>query len=737
MNSEAPPSAPTENDDPALNVVAGAGLALDPAAPPAVSVDGVPAPAASATDEPPRLAEAAPEPAPTQAETEPQPQPLEPAPAAPLARPVEARLFLTALLYILIGSSVAGALWLTLFFGGLPAHVASNGMPRPQRDALLLTVAVAGCLSVLVPGILLLLRRSEQRLRSLERLARLCSPLALSFFLPFFFQWQVFQANELLFVITATLFGFALERAFRLTFSEFNWAYFDGWLGRFRQRRPRLAARMPLALAGLLSLFFCGYFSYFTVLQHLRLQTYSWDMAIFDNIMWNLIRGEWFKASPVLGVSGSHIQFHATFIAYLFGPFYALYQHPETLLVMQSTLAGLAAIPIYLVARRRLGSSIQALVLAYAYVVHAPLHGPLFYDFHFITTAPFWVGWVLYFFETERKRWLIVTWALALLVREEVSASLSAVALFYLLSGKRPRWAVIGGITSVLYFFVVKFGIMPMHNTWQSKQSFAWIFQGLIPPGEGGFNGVIRTIVTNPPFLLASMLDADKLIYFLKTFGPLLLLPMRNRLTWFLFVPAALFTLLSTGYKPLIETYFQYTSNYTPYLFFASAVAVAAIKRQENGRAHAAGTLAALAVMATVFSYNQGAIFQHHNFRGGFQVINFQRSEADKLHYNQLYELIRMIPPRASVMVTEMEAPHLSNRPDCFTMRFGNGDPDYLLANLNEVSWGDSRTHMLKAVNSGKYGFVTSRGRFGLWSKKAGHEKDVEGRKLLGLRPGK
>ncbi len=663
--------------------------------------------------------------------------PTEPAPAAPLARPVEARLFLTGLLYFLIASSVAGALWLTFFFSALPAHVATNVMPRQQRDILLLTIAASGCVGVLVPGVLLLLRRTEQRLRSVERLARLCAPLALSFFLPFFFQWQVFQANELLFVIVATLFGFALERAFRLTFSEFDWAAFDGRLVRFRERFPRLSKRLPLALAGLLALSFCGYFSYFTVLQHLRLQTYSWDMAIFDNIMWNLIRGKWFKASPVLGVSGSHIQFHATFIAYVFAPFYATYQHPETLLVMQSSLAGLAAIPIYLVAKRRLGSSIQALVLAYAYTIHAPLHGPLFYDFHFITTAPFWVGWVIYFFETERKRWLIVTWALAFLVREEVSASLSAVALFYLLSGKQARWAIIGGLTSVLYFFVVKFGIMPMHNTWQSKQSFAWIFQGLIPPGESGFNGVIRTIITNPPFLISSMLDADKLIYVLKTFGPLLLLPLRNRLTWFLFVPAALFTLLSTGYKPLVQTYFQYTSNYTPYLFFAGAVALAAIKRQQEGRAHAAGAIAALAVTSTVFSYNQGAIFQHHDFVGGFQVIRFERTAAEKVRYNQLYELIHMVPPQASIMVTEMEAAHLSNRPDCFTMRFGNGDPDYLLANLDEVSWGDSRTNMLKAINTGKYGFVAARGRFGLWSKKTGHEKDAEGRKLLGLRPGK
>ncbi|HEV8246898.1 MAG TPA: DUF2079 domain-containing protein, partial [Polyangiaceae bacterium] len=482
-------------------------------------------------------------------------------------KPVEARLLLTALTYFCIGASVAGAIWLT-FYGNLASQVASNTMVRKDRDFLLGTMAAAGIVSVLVPAVLLLLLRSEEKLRPIERLARLGAPLMLAFFLPFFLDWRVFQANELLFVIVATLFGFVLERAFRLSFSEFRWAAFDARLARFRQRFPRVSARLPTILAWGLALFFSAYFSFFTVLQHLRLGTYSWDMAIFDNIMWNLIRGAWFKASPVLGRTGSHIQYHATFIAYVFAPFYALYQRPETLLALQATFAGLGALPIYLVARRRLGSALGALVLSYAYVVHAPLHGPIFYDFHFITTAPFWVGWVFYFYETEQKRWLLLTWGLAFLVREEVSASLSMVALFYLLSGKRPRWAIIAGLSSVLYFFVVKFLVMPLHRTGgPDKQTFAWIFQGLIPPGEGGLNGVVRTIVSNPPFTIMSLLDTDKLVYFLRTFGPLLLLPLRNRLTWILFIPAAMFTLLSTGYKPLIETHFQYTSNYTPYLF--------------------------------------------------------------------------------------------------------------------------------------------------------------------------
>lgn len=655
--------------------------------------------------------------------------------ARPEELPAATRLVATALRLFFIGTSLGAAAGL-MYAPDLASHVASNTAPKPFRDALLAAMAGGGVLTLL-PGVVyyviaLVRRRAVGALSSVERIARALSPLLLAFLLPLLFDWRVFRAHELVFVVVATLFGLGLERAFRTSYSALGFAWLDRLGDRIGARAPRTRRLTPTVLALCLAGFFCVYFSYYTVLQHLRLGTFSWDMAIFDNMMWNLIRGSWFKASPVLGRTGSHIQYHATFIAYLFAPFYALYQHSESLLIMQATLAGLGALPIYLLTKRRLGGW-AGVAVTYAYVVHAPLHGPIFYDFHFITTAPFWVGWVLYSFEAERKGWLVFTFICALLVREEISATLSMAALLYLMMGRRPRWAIAGGILAAFYFVAVKFVVMPLHRgAGPDKQTFAWIFAGLIAPGESGLVGVVRTVLTNPVFTLASLLDTDKLIYVLKTFGPLLLLPLRGRLTWILFLPCAIFTLLSTGYKPLIQTYFQYTSTYTSYLFFAAVLAMTQLGGEGmTGRVRKAAALSALFVTATVFSFNQGAIFQHNSFVGGFTQVSFTRTDADKARLKNLNELIAMIPPRASVAATEMEASHVSNRPDCFTMRFGADRADYLLVNLDEVSWGDSRTNMLAAINTGRYGFVATRGRFALWSTKAGPEKDEEGAQLL------
>ena len=653
------------------------------------------------------------------------------------SRPLETQLVNAAIRLFLVGASIAGAIGL-LGLDNRTEFATYNVLPVEVRGSLLKLMAAGGAGLVFVTGLFILvriiMRKGRDAVRASESAAKLASPLMGTFFLPLFFDWRVFQAQDFTFVVLATCFGLGLERTLRAFFEEFPWAALHRTAAVLTQKVPRLMRRLPAVLAGVMTLSFCAYMSYFTVLQHLRLGTMSWDMAIFDNLMWNLIRGEWFKASPVLGPTGSHIQFHATFIAYAFAPFYAIYQHPQTLLVLQATLAGLGAVPLYLVARRRLGSGWAALPFVYAYLIHGPLHGPIFYDFHFITTAPFWVGWVIYFFESERKWLLALSFFLALLVREEVSASLSAVALFYLLSGKRTRWALVGGLLAVMYFVLVKFVVMPAHATGTDKQTFSWIFVGLIAPGEQGLTGVVKTIVSNPAFTINSLFETDKLVYVLKTFGPLALLSLRHRLTWVFFVPAWLFTLLTTGYPPVIATSFQYTSNYTPYLFMAAVIAVASFSGPDV-KIRRAAAMVALIVTATVFSFQHGAIFQRNAFRGGFQQVRFELTSQDKKRYKQLHELIDMIPRKASVCATEWEASHVSNRENAFTMRFSTWDADYLLANLDEASWGPSRTNLLASLAGGKYGFVASRGRFALWGKKRKHDRDAEGAKLLGVTP--
>lgn len=663
-------------------------------------------------------------------------QPLAPSPSIDPTAPLPALSQLARSFFVYLFAPASLALGLQLaFVPDLADFVTKNEMGAASRRLMLAISLGTGGLSCLLAALFLALRPRRSSVDALARVGRLLAPLLLAFPLPIFFNWRVFRDQELLVLVSLTLYGFALERAFRAFYGELPLDRLRAMGEALHDAYPRLLRRLPALIVGGLTIFFVVYFSYYTVLHHYRLQTHSWDLAIFDNMMWNLIRGEWFKASPDLGRTGSHIQYHATFLAYLLAPFYALRQQADTLLVLQALITGLGTIPIYLLAKRRLASAWAGLVFAYGYVIFAPLHGPIFYDFHFLTLAPVWVAWVLYAFETGRKGWLLVAFLAAILLREDLSAGLAMAFLFYLLCGDRPKWALSLGVASAVYFVLIKFLVMPAHRTaGDDKETFAWIFGGLVPRGESGFGPVIRTVLSNPVYTLKTMLEVEKLTYVLRLMGPVLFLPWRNSRTWVLLLPAAIFTLLTTGYKPTIQTYFQYTSNWTPYLFFGAAVTMASWRVLHDGRVRILAALSAMAVVATAMSYHHGAIFQHNTFRGGFRQVQFVMTDADRQNLRDLYELIALIPKEASVAATETEAPHVSNREDCFTMRFDYDDADYLLVRLDEARRGRSHEQMKKALATGEYGFIAHKGKFALWGKGHPHDRDKDGARLIGVR---
>jgi uncharacterized membrane protein len=684
---------------------------------------------------------------PAVAEPEAASKPALEAPPSPPAMPLSAALpDLTAAALVLtgVGWSLASACYSLFRRDAATALLTANILTPDQRARMLLMMVLGAAFLPACAVVYLAIRRSFAAVENIASWSRLLCPLVLAFFLPVFFNWKAFVAHELLLVVSLTGFALLLERLLRVSLREFE-ARNAGRASSSPSsaaRRARLAAayrrvapRLPLALTVIAAGLTGGYFAYYTILNHYRLQTSSWDLAIFDNMMWNLLRGHWFKASPDLGRTGSHIQYHATFDAYFFLPLYALRQKADTLLAIQAVFVGAGAIPLYLLAKLKTGSGWIALVLAVAYCLHGPLHGPVFYDFHFLTMAPFFVWWVLYLFERGSKWPLVGMWIFALLLREDLSACMSAAALFFLVSKQRPWWALFGGLLSATYFVVMKFGIMPLHRSAADKETFTWMFKDLVAAGSVGYGGVLKTIFTNPLYAFNAILEPEKISYLLKMFGPVLLLPLRLPKTWIMLVPAALFTLLSSGYKPLYQTFFQYTSNWTPYVFFGAAVVLAEIGRGTEGRLRQRSAAIALAVSCVLFSYHHGSMLQQENFRGGFRKIGFEYTPADKQKYADLVSLAKDIPKTASVAATETEAPHVSNREDCFTMRFGHDNADYLLLSIAEAKTGNTRKFFKEAVDSGKYGFVRQSGAFMLWKRGAPVDRNALGLALIGPEP--
>lgn len=633
-------------------------------------------------------------------------------------------------LLVLAGFSAGLGAWEVKSSGVLYEFVQANGPERAPGLAAVRFGAV-GAVVFLALAFVLLARWRALDGHALWRLGRRVSPAVVLGLLPLMFHWRLWQGNrEVVFLLLGLLLVFATQRLFQVALATppvlDGPSRPGGWRADAGALRRSLAGWLPFLLVALAAVLYAAYFSYHTVVHHRNVLSSSLDLGLEENVIWNALHsGALFRTTPYGGPTGNLLGEHAAYLSYAIAPIYAIHQSAETILILQAVLIGGAAIPLYLVARQYLGPWLSCFV-GLLYVFYPPLHGSNLYDFHYPPLAPFFL-WFTLFFVLRRRTVLAVIFAiLSLSVREDVSFGLMILGGFLMLTNRRARAGLMLAGAGALYFVAMKLVIMPLQRGGQ--QAFIHQYAGLVGEGTRGFSGVMKTVLGNPVFTLGVLLDKDKLIYILEIFLPLAFFPLRRPIGLLCCVPGFLFTLLSTGYRPLYQISFQYTAHWTSYLFIALIANLAwlgqvARRRGVVGAAWRRGWIAALAVAMLVTSYQLGGLLQHNATRGGFGVYHFGTTAEDLERRRTLHELLAMVPKNAKIVSSENIVPQVSNRAFAYTLRMGVADADYLLFSV--PPGGDERAKVLEVLPPGTFGVVAERGQYVL--AKRGYPTDLNG----------
>jgi uncharacterized membrane protein len=631
------------------------------------------------------------------------------------------------------GFSLGLGLWGAWHSADLYDFVVSNGPKRELGKGALLYAGVGAvvlCLSALA---LLAKRRLLWDGRAILRMARRLSPLVLAGLLPIMFRWRLWQGSrEVVFLLLGLVLVFGSQKLLQLSFSA------GPILGSFGRRpgfarllladsaelRRSTARFLPLLIVLLAAAGYAAFFGYHTVVHHRNILSSSLDLGLEENIIWNALHsGALFRTTPYGGPTGNLIGEHAAYLSYAIAPFYAIHQSAETILVLQAMLIGGAALPLYLVARKYLSPWLACLVAIW-YLFYPPLHGSNLYDFHYPPLAPFFLWFTLYFVLARRTVLTVIFAVLTLSVREDISIGLVIIGLFLIVTNRRARVGLLLAAVGVAYFVAMKLIIMPYQRG--GHEAFIHQYAGLVPDGSRGFSGVMKSVIGNPVFTLGILLDRDKLVYLLEIFLPLAFFPMRRAIGLLCCIPGFLFTLLSTGYRPLYQISFQYTAHWTAYLFIAVIANLAwlgreAARRGPAGAAWKRAWIVAISLGMLVTSYQLGAILQHNATRGGFGVYHFGTTAEDRERRRTLYELLAMVPKTAKIVSSENIVPQVSNRAFSYTLRMGIANADYLLFSL--PPGGDERTKVLEVLPDGTFGVVAERGQYVL--AKRGHPTEL------------
>jgi hypothetical protein len=249
------------------------------------------------------------------------------------------------------------------------------------------------------------------------------------------------------------------------------------------------------------------------------------------------------------------------------------------------------------------------------------------------------------------------------------------------------------------------------------RDSFAFHYSDLLPAGHDGFRGILLTLASNPLFALSTLFSKEKLLLSLQLLVPLLFLPIRQPKTLFLLLPGLVIVGLAASSAPIVNVKFHYTCHFTPYLFIASAVALA-VRSPIPRHSAALGLLVASVVVTSHF----GA-FVKETFMTGFAEVDFNWKEYDADRLKQLRILTSQVPDDTAVTASELEGAHVARRRSLRALKLGIGKADYILYGNAGLGSGGAE-HLEHVLRDESYGVVDSAGEFTLLKRGARTSKN-------------
>ncbi|MGE5140985.1 MAG: DUF2079 domain-containing protein, partial [Rudaea sp.] len=233
---------------------------------------------------------------------------------------------------------------------------------------------------------------------------------------------------------------------------------------KLKAAQTRLAARLRQlmladAAAYLLILLYAAFFSFLSIRRHLALQSYGYDLGIFDQVIWNTAHGRWFL-NTVMEDSPSFFGHHYAPLLALLAPLYWLWDSVNVILIAQSVALALGAAPVYWLARERLGGW-AGVGFAAAYLLFPPLEAGNLFDFHEVALAVPLLAFALWFLVKKNNVGFAACAVLAMQAKEDIPLSIAMMGLYALVVQRRFKFGLGWIAASAVMFALAVYVIIP------------------------------------------------------------------------------------------------------------------------------------------------------------------------------------------------------------------------------------------------------------------------------------
>lgn len=381
------------------------------------------------------------------------------------------------------------------------------------------------------------------------------------------------------------------------------------------------------------------------------------DLAIYNQVFLNTLHGNFF-ASTIHPPTYLADHFELGILALL--PFYALRPGPQILLLLQSVIIALTALPIYALARTWFKqNSWLPLLASVLWLLNPQVHNMNFFEFHLLPLAVLLLLWAFYFYARQRYAPFVILVAASMLVREDVAFIVLMFSAIAWWEKKSLGWKLAPLLLAVSYG-LVSFSLIAALSpigSYKFLSLYGWL-------GGSDALSIATSFLTHPLTVINHLLTFTNLEFILGLTFPFFFLVFTKSKYWLLLIPPAAQIMLGAdgGSALILETH--YAGYFLLGLFPLMLIGWVKIRNGQWPRwlpqvLRHQRAIMALTAAATVYAgLTYGSIVPALTARA------LQRSALDK------QRLTETIPSQASVAATFEFLTTLSSREKIYSLHY-------------------------------------------------------------------
>jgi uncharacterized membrane protein len=425
-------------------------------------------------------------------------------------------------------------------------------------------------------------------------------------------------------------------------------------------------------------------FAALSVLRHRAFATGRFDLGNMVQAVWWTAHGHPLRMTNLHGQQISRLAAHVDPILALFGPLWWIWPSPDLLLVTQALAVAAGAWPVFLLARKHLGSSRAGLGFGLAYLLYPATGWLTLNEFHPVALATPLLLFAFWYLDSDRLLPFALCAVAAAACKEEIGLVAAGFGVWYALARQRrlagAAIAVLGLAWSAIAIAVV---IPHYHATGESD------FYGRYSEVGGSAAGIVKTTFTHPLRIVDAAFSARDLRYLLELVAPLAALSLLAPLVLVAALPELAINLLSAT-TTQTSIHFHYTAGLIPPLVIAAVFGAKRLTRWTL-------PVAAVVVLAAlVGNYRLGPIPGWRHVPGG---ETFEAKAARVTDHDRIAErALKLIPKSAVVSATNTLGAHLSARRRVLSFPFLQ-DATWIAADETQPGYADRYAPLPTAVD--------------------------------------